>query len=187
MWCVDRKIEGPTAFPRDAKTVIPRDGFFYPHQTTMIDSFSCKFFFLHAFWSPAFDFNVGVASNESRSCMLTSTILKFDVAMTSTPNVLMTQLCDTLYNQCIDNTWCYSIFIYPTSRIRVCKISFVSTGKNHGNPCLARRYPSATQLCPSSYCNYPKPYMYLLQLLSLTYKIAYWQTVAYHQHILLPL
>ena len=41
------------------QTVIPRDGFFYPHQTAMI------VFFLHIFWSPAFDFNIGVAINES--------------------------------------------------------------------------------------------------------------------------
>ena len=37
---------------------------------------------------------------------------------------------DLLYNQCIDNPWCYSIFIYPTGRIRVNKIRFVSTGEN---------------------------------------------------------
>ena len=30
----------------------------------------------------------------------------------------------------------FSIFIYPTGRIRVCKIRFVSTGENHGKPCL---------------------------------------------------
>ena len=65
-----------------------------------------RFFFLHTFWSPAFDFNVGVAINESCSYTLTSTILKTDVvcdvAMTSTRNVITTESCDFLYNQCID-------------------------------------------------------------------------------------
>ena len=53
-----------------------------------------RFFFLHTFWSPAFDFNVGVPINELHSCKLTSAILKFDivcdVVMTSTPNILTT-------------------------------------------------------------------------------------------------
>ena len=98
-----------------------------------------RFFFLHTFWTPAFDFNVGVAINESHFYTLTSAILKidvmYDVTMTSTPNVLTTKLRDLLYNQCIDYTCCYSFFIYPTGRIRVCKIRFVSTGENRGNPC----------------------------------------------------
>ena len=99
-----------------------------------------RFFFLHTFWSPAFDFNIGVAINESHSYTLTSVILKIDVvcdvAITSTPNVLTIELRDLLYNHCIDNTCCYSFFILPTGRIRVCKISFVSTGENRGKPCL---------------------------------------------------
>ena len=44
--------------------------------------------------------------NESHSHTLTSTIMKVDVVcevtMTSSPNVLMTELRDVLYNQCID-------------------------------------------------------------------------------------
>ena len=56
---------------------------------------------------------------------LTSAILKvdvvFDVAMMSTPNVLTIKIRDLLYNQCIDNACCYSFFIYPMGRIRVCK------------------------------------------------------------------
>ena len=70
---------------------------------------------------------------------LTSAILKvdvvFDVAMMSTPNVLTTELRDLLSNQCIDNACCYSFFIYPMGRIRVCKIRFVSAGENCGKPC----------------------------------------------------
>ena len=98
------------------------------------------YFFLHTFWPPAFGFNVEVAIFESRSYTLTSAILNVDVvcdvAMMTTPNVLTTELHDLLYNQCIDNTCCYSIFIYPTGRIRVCKIRFVSTGENRGKSCL---------------------------------------------------
>ena len=60
-----------------------------------------RFFFLHTFWSPAFDFNIGVAINEFRSYMLTSTILTVDVAcdvaMTSTPNVLTIEIYMTSY------------------------------------------------------------------------------------------
>ena len=51
-------------------------------------------------------------------------------------NVLATELRDLIYNQCIDNTCCYSFFTRPTGRIRVCKIRFVSTGENRGKPCL---------------------------------------------------
>ena len=87
------------------------------------------FFFLHTVWSPAFDFNVGVAINESCSKVLMSGILKAYTSMMSTPNVL-------LYNQCIDNMCCYLFFIYSMGRIRVCNIKFVSTGENCGKPCL---------------------------------------------------
>ena len=54
---------------------------------------SCdRFFFLHTFWSPAFDLNVGVAINESRSFTLMSAILKWLMSYaTSTPNVLTTE------------------------------------------------------------------------------------------------
>ena len=67
-----------------------------------------RFIFLHAFWSPVFDFNVEVTINKSLSYYLTSATLKVDVVcdvtMTSTPNVLTTELHDLLYNQCIDNS-----------------------------------------------------------------------------------
>ena len=106
-----------------------------------------RFFLLHTFWPPTFDFYLGVTINESCSYTLTSAILTvnviYDVTMTSTSNVLTTELHD-LYNQCIDNTCWYSIFIYPTGRIRVCKIRFVSTGKNHGKPCLVCKKRTST-------------------------------------------
>ena len=66
-----------------------------------------RFFFLHTFWSPAFDFKVGVAINELCSYTLTSSILKVDVVcdvtMMSTPSILTTELRGLLYNQCIDD------------------------------------------------------------------------------------
>ena len=109
------------AVPRDAKQW-SRGTDFFVSATNNHD----RFFFLHTFRSPEFG-KVEVAINKSRSFTLTSAILEVevvcDVTMTSTPNVG-----DLLYNQCIDNTCCYSIFIYLTSRIRVCKIRFVSTG-----------------------------------------------------------
>ena len=97
-----------------------------------------RFFFLHTLGSQ--DFNTGITINESHSYTLTSAILKVDivcdVTMTSSPNVLTTKLLDLLYNQCIDNTCCYSFFIYPTGRIWVCKIRSISTGEIHGKPRL---------------------------------------------------
>ena len=68
--------------------------------------------------------------------MLASVVLKvdviYDVTMTSTPNVLTTELRDLLYNQCIDNTCWYSIFYLSHGSDKGCKIRFVSTGENRG-------------------------------------------------------
>ena len=83
-------------FAEWCQTVIPRVGFFYPHQPTMIE-----IFYLYSFWPPAFDFNIGSAINESPPYTLTTAVLKVDfvcdIIMTSTPNVLTTELRD-LYN-----------------------------------------------------------------------------------------
>ena len=66
-----------------------------------------RFFFLHTFWSPAFNFKTGFAINASHFYLLMSAILKidikYDITMTSTPNILTTELYDLLYNQCIEN------------------------------------------------------------------------------------
>ena len=70
-----------------------------------------RLFFLHTFWSPVLDFNIGVTINEWCSYTLTSAILKGDIAMTSTPNDLTTELRDLLYNQCIDNTLLFIFFL----------------------------------------------------------------------------
>ena len=51
-----------------------------------------RFFFLHTLWSPAFDFNIGVAINEWRSYMLTTAILRVDV------------LCDVT----MTSQWCHN-------------------------------------------------------------------------------
>ena len=84
------------ALPNDARQW-SRGTVFYPHQKS-----HDGFFFLITFWSPAFDFKVEVAFNESNFYTLTSAILKSEVAMTSAPNVLTTELRDVLYNRCID-------------------------------------------------------------------------------------
>ena len=59
----------------------------------------------HCLASRGFDFNVAVATNESRSYMLASAILKvedvYDIVMMSTPNILTTELQDLLYSQCV--------------------------------------------------------------------------------------
>ena len=48
-------------------------------------------------------------------------------------NVLATELGDLLYNQCINNTCCYSFLsVQRVVWVRVCKIRFVSTGENQG-------------------------------------------------------
>ena len=74
-----------------------------------------RFFFLHTFWSPALDFNVRVAINELCSYIVMSAILKVndvcDVAMLSIPKVLTTELCDLLYNQCIDNMLLFVLYL----------------------------------------------------------------------------
>ena len=77
------------------------------------------------------DFNV-----DTFMCAISKFDVVCDVAMTSSPNVLTTQLRDILYSQCIGNTCSYSILSYSTGRIRVCKIRYVDTDKIRGNPCL---------------------------------------------------
>ena len=106
-----------------------------------------RFFFLHTFWSLVFDLNVEFAIYESRSYTI-SVIFKVDVVCditpTSTPNILMTELHDLLYDQCIDKTCCYLFFICPMDWIRICKIILVSTGENRGKACLVcknKTYP----------------------------------------------
>ena len=47
-----------------------------------------RFFFLHTFWLPAFDFNVGVAISVSHSYTLTSAILKVYVVYDVTAQCL---------------------------------------------------------------------------------------------------
>ena len=87
-----------------------------------------RFFFLHTFRSPVFDFNVEAAIKESCSYTLTSATFKVgvicDVTMTSTPNVLTTELRDLLHNQCIGNTCCFLSIL----RVPVCKIIRIFNG-----------------------------------------------------------
>ena len=67
-----------------------------------------RFFFLHTFWTPAFDFNIGVAINEF-ICVDVRHIERWRRVWRQ----LSTELRDLQYNQCIDKTCCYSVFIYP--------------------------------------------------------------------------
>ena len=96
-----------------------------------------RLFFVHTVWCPAYDFNGGVAFNESRSNTLTSAILNVgvvcDVSLMLTPNVRITwpPLQPRYWKHVL-----FFIFIYPTGRIRVCNIRFVSSGENRGKPCL---------------------------------------------------
>ena len=139
VWGADRKIRlRVTVWHHEA---LPSEAKQWSHGTEFLSAPNNhdRFFFFHTFWSPEFDFNIGVAINESRSNTLTSAILKVDiphVVMMSTPNVLMAELHDFLYNLCIDNMCCYSFFICPTCQIRICKIRFASTGENCGQPYL---------------------------------------------------
>ena len=128
VWGADRQIclrsLGFLVMPNDAKQWSQGTDFYIRTKQPWY-FFSC---IPKGFWSPAFDFNIGVPIKQSHSYTLTSAILKFDVCevtMMSTPNVLTAELRDLLYNQCIGNTCWSSIFIYPTGRIRVCKIRFV--------------------------------------------------------------
>ena len=71
-----------------------------------------RFFFLHTFWSAVFGFNIGVAFKESCWRLpywkLTSYVMS---QMTSTLNILMTELCDLLYNQYIDNMLLFDFYL----------------------------------------------------------------------------
>ena len=96
-----------------------------------------RFFFLHAFRSPAFDLYVG----HERGRLLYAGVRHIEGRCRTwrhndvNCNVLATELRDLIYNQCINNTCCNSFFISPTGRIK-CKIRIVSNGENRGNPCL---------------------------------------------------
>ena len=104
---------------------------------------------------------------------MTSAILKADVVcdfvMTSTPNVLTTELHDLLYNQYNDNMCSYSFFIYPTHRTRVCKIRFVSMGENCGKPFQLCKHGVSSQLTSITVIsNMKEPYFIIAA------RIKYW-------------
>ena len=84
-----------------------------------------RFFFLHTFWYPAFDFNVVI-------------FLYVDICHIESLHLTWRHN-DANYQRLNDRvTWppiqpmhvLLFLFIYPTGRIRVCKIRFVSTGEN---------------------------------------------------------
>ena len=108
------------------QTVIPRDGFFYLSLIPMI--------FLHTFhfWKWVFDNAVTLIAD---ICHIVMTIpWRLVTSLLSVTSTLTMAYCDVLYNQCISNTWKFSIFIFPKGLIRVCEIRFASTGVICGNP-----------------------------------------------------
>ena len=111
-----------------------------------------RFFFWHIFWSPAFDFNVGVAINKSCSYTLTSAILKVEIDVNVSTSQWRQRRNDinsqrlndsyvTSYTTNVLTTFVICFFIYPTGRLRVFKVRFVSTGENRGKPCLVCKNP----------------------------------------------
>ena len=90
-----------------------------------------RLFFLHTFWSPVFDFNVGVAINDLCSYTLPSVILKVDVLC----DVNSTQSAVTSYTTNVLTKVLLFIFYLSHVSDNVCKIRFVSTGESHWKLC----------------------------------------------------
>ena len=98
------------------------------------------FFFLHTFALQSLI--LGITINELRSYTLTFAILK--VAMTSTPNVLTTELRDLLYNQWIDNTCCCSFLAHLNRRLILVSLRI---GRPPSYIVVVRRRPHALNVC----------------------------------------
>ena len=119
VWGANRKIHPRVTFwhhealPSDGNNSVPAVGQIFLSAPNNHD----RFIF---FWSPMFGFNSGVTISKSRSYMWTSAKLKIDVvcniAMMSTPKVLMTELCDLLYNHYIDNMLLFVLLSIPRVR-----------------------------------------------------------------------
>ena len=124
VWGVDRKFR-PEGY---CQTVISRDWFFL--STPKIRD---RFFFLHTFhfWQWEFD-NAVISIADVRHNVMTIP-LRLVTSLYSVTNLTMAYR-DVLHNQCIPNMSKFSIFIFPTGRIRVCGIRFASTGVTCGNP-----------------------------------------------------
>ena len=86
------------------KTVIPRDGIFYPHQTLMFDSFSCIPFVFECF---ILKVEFITTHNDAEVGHLTSLWRRNDINLT-------TKLRDVLYNQCKPNSRekCFFFFFF---------------------------------------------------------------------------
>ena len=107
------------------KTVIPRDGIFYPHRTLMLD-----FFFLHTFWFQIFYFKSSIHCRthwrwRRPFLKLPSLWHRCDVNLT-------TKLRDVLYNQCKPNS--REKFFSGADKQGQVRISIPS--ENLGNPDL---------------------------------------------------
>ena len=95
-----------------------------------------RFFFLHTFWSPALDFNVGVAINKSLDVHHIESWRRMwhrnDINSQRLNNIVTWPPIQPMYWQHV----LLFAFIYPTGRIRVCKKRFVTSVENRGKPCL---------------------------------------------------
>ena len=92
-----------------------------------------RFFFLHTFWSPAFDFNVEVTINEFA---ILKVDVVWDVAMASNPSILTIATWPPVQPMYWQHVLLFVFYLSYAGRIRVCKIRFVSTGENSKKPCL---------------------------------------------------
>ena len=89
-----------------------------------------RFFFLHNFdfWKWIFD---NAVTSIADVCHIVWRLL---MSLHSVMSPLKMAYQDIVYNQCISNTWRFSIFIFPTRQIRVCEIRFASIGVICRNP-----------------------------------------------------
>ena len=103
-----------------------------------------RFFFLHTFHFWKWVFDNAVTSIADVHHILMTIQWHLVTSLHSVISVLTMAYRDILYNQCISNTWKFSIFIFPTGQIRVCEIRFASIGVICRNPypvCKKRAYP----------------------------------------------
>ena len=99
-----------------------------------------RFFFLHTFhfWKTVFD-NAVTSIADVRHIVMTIT-WRLLTSLGLVTSALTMAHRDVIYNQCISNTWKFSIFILTTGWIRMCEIRFASTGVICGNPYLVCKF-----------------------------------------------
>ena len=93
-----------------------------------------RFFFLHTFHFRKWVFDNAVTSIADVNHIVMTIQWRLVTSFLSVTSNLTTAYRDSRYNQFISNTWKFSIFIFPTARLRVCEIKFASTSVICGNP-----------------------------------------------------